>query len=161
MGTESSHDAPKPLRPARSVERRRRGQDDGPPPAPGGASDAKPTPVRDGVPPAMGGESDAGREPVAESTSLELGDVTWTVRVRGRGRAGAETGPAPLLVLGFFRRADADVPEREALVVARSLEDLTVLQLERAFDVSHPPPDPDERKELFPETATKGRKGNR
>jgi hypothetical protein len=64
-------------------------------------------------------------------------------------------------VLGFFRDPDAEVPEREAVVVGRSLDELTARQLEGALAVSGPPPEPGRRKELFPETATKGRKGDR
>ena len=51
-----------------------------------------------GVPPTES-ETGASAGPVSEATSLVIDGVTWTVRVRGRGRLGADTGPAPLLVL--------------------------------------------------------------
>jgi len=160
MAIEPPHDAPKTPRPARSLEDGRSGRRERPSPVREGAPEVKPTPVREGVAgvPPTESETGASAGPVSEATSLVIDGVTWTVRVRGRGRLGADTGPAPLLVLGFSLAPEADVPDREALVVARALEELTPRQLERAFDVSRPPPAPGVRKELFPETATKGRK---
>lgn len=141
-----------------------------PRPAAGGGG-GRPTSVRESVAelrPAPARKrrdaSDAGAppsSPEAEAAALAVDGVQWTVRVCGRGRAGVHGGPAPLLVLGFFRGEEGDIPEREALVVARSLKGLTARQLEGAFRLSQPPPPPGSHKELFPETATKGRKGER
>ncbi len=118
----------------------------------------KPTPVRDSVEtPAP--RSAAPAEPVSEQKTLTVEGTEWIVRVRGRGRAGTDVGPAPLLMLGFFHAAEEERPDRESLVVARSLDELTVRQLEGALRVSRPPPEPGTKKELFPGTATKGRKG--
>jgi len=99
-------------------------------------------------------------EATPEQTTLSVDGTEWIVRVRGRGRAGADGGPAPLLVLGFFRAAGQEVPEREALVVARGLSQLTPRQVEGAFRASRPPPEQG-KKELFPETSGKGRRSDR
>ncbi len=122
-------------------------------------ADAKPTPVRDSVETrAAAAPAPTGAAP--EQTVLAVEGTEWIVRVRGRGRAGADGGPAPLLVLGFFRANEQEAPEREALVVARGLAELTPRQVEGAFRASRPPPEPGTKKELFSETATKGRKGD-
>ena len=121
-------------------------------------ADPKPTPVRDSVETTTPA-SPAPTEETPEQTVLSVDGTEWIVRVRGRGRAGADGGPAPLLVLGFFRSAGQEVPEREALVVARGLSHLTPRQVEGAFRASRPPPEQG-KKELFPETAGKGRKSD-
>jgi hypothetical protein len=122
-------------------------------------ADLKPTPVRDSVETsAPAAPAPTGATP--EQTILAVDGTEWIVRVRGRGRAGADGGPAPLLVLGFFRETGQDVPDREALVVGRGLAELTPRQVEGAFRASRPPPEPGAKKELFPETASKGRKGD-
>ncbi len=161
MGSEETGEAPQVPRPARSLDATRRAEEGATPPSVRDVvGDARPTRVRDGVP-TQAGETEPAREKEAESADLVVEGVAWTVRVRGRGQAGADAGPAPLLMLGFFRDAEGEVPEREALVVARTLNELSARQLEGALDVSRPPPEPGARKELFPETATKGRGGER
>jgi len=122
-------------------------------------ADGKPTPVRDSVETAAPAAHPP-TEVTPEQAVLAVEGTEWIVRVRGRGRAGADGGPAPLLVLGFFHEAEQEVPDREALVVARSLAELTPRQVEGAFRASRPPPQPGAKKELFPETASKGRRGD-
>jgi hypothetical protein len=160
MGSGQAGDARPVPRPARSLDAAKNGGDGAAlPSARDVAAERRPTPAREGVP-AQAGEPEPAR-PEAESITVSVDGVAWTVRVRGRTRAGTDTAPTPLLVLGFFRDATEEVPELEALVVARALDDLTTRQLERAFGVARPPPEPGAHKELFPETATRGRKGDR
>ena len=68
-------------------------------------------------------EKDAGKE--------------WTVRVIGR----SQTQTATLLMLGFWISAeDAGAPDREILIGGRALSDLSLVQLELAYEESRPPP---------------------
>lgn len=84
---------------------------------------------------------------------LEVEGAAWTVRVLGR--AGRAPGmSAPLLLLGFWD-GDADPrrpPSREALVVARALEDLSSGALEEALAAARPPRDPDKAPGFFQES---------
>jgi hypothetical protein len=90
---------------------------------------------------------------------MELDGREWTVRVDGRDRAGSPPSDASLLLLGFYRTPEAESPEREGWVVGRDLSDVSELNVERAYRDGRPPPDPSRRAELFPETASKGRRG--
>lgn len=107
----------------------------------GKAERTKPTPVRamaavEAPPPPT--------DPDLEEAEVSIGEITWLVRVVGRS-GGAECSATPLLLLGFWK---ADAPEgereREALVVGRTLRDLTPAALRRAFRRSVPPPEPKE-----------------
>jgi hypothetical protein len=63
--------------------------------------------------------------------------------VLGRARAGS-TGPsAPLLLIGFWPDgSEAEVHDREALVVAHDLDSLSDDRLQTVFDEARTPPDP-------------------
>lgn len=80
------------------------------------------------------------------------------MRVSGRGRTGAATGAASLLLLSF-RRQGADRPERESLVVGRALPELSEEQLLEALERGRKPAGPGPGKEIFPEVG--GRKRGR
>lgn len=95
-----------------------------------------------------------GADPEEGEVRLCAEGIEWTIRVRGRGRAGAKSGPAPLLVLGFFDDPTAEEPRREALVVARRLSDMSERQLEGAFRIARPPTEPGSRG-FFPETTSR------
>lgn len=118
--------------------------------------DAAPTPARALL--AETDEDEVTEAPQAEEATLEADGDTWTVRVMGRSRTGAAYGPAPLLLLAFFREG-ADRPERECLTVGATLQDLSDEALRRALELGRPPADPGTRKEIFPEVG--GRKRNR
>ncbi len=109
-----------------------------------------PKPVRAGL---SGDDGPEGARLVDEpEVELELQEETLLVRVRGRSRGHTSQGSADLLLLGFHR-ADEEEPEREALVVGKTLEALTPRQLEAAWRAGRPPRDPFEETELFPETS--------
>lgn len=143
---------PRPARPER-VDSGGRGRGDRDDPRPGVAS--RPTPVRD----LSGTDGTEGEAPPSPSTTVEIEGVTWTVRVEGRGRTPAPAS-APLILLGFFRSPDDERATREVLVSRQALDRLSEIQLEEAFARAAAPPDPGVRKELFPETSIKGRKGD-
>ena len=109
-----------------------------------------PKPVRAGLSgsPGSGGAGD----PEVPEVELELPDETLAVRVRGRSRGHTSEGSANLLLLGFHR-PDEDGPVREALVVGSSLEALSPLQLEAAWEKSREPRDPFRPSQLFPGTS--------
>jgi len=91
--------------------------------------------------------------------SLEVDGSTWRVRVVGRsGRAGSRS--PPLLVLGFWPPGECG-PEhaREAVVVARTLAELTDARLQEAHGASKPPPLPDRMKPFFDGVNGGGRGG--
>jgi len=93
-------------------------------------------------------------------TVLEAEGSTWTVRVLGR--AGRASGvSAPLLLLGFWEEGAVldRPPAREALVVARALEDLPSGALEEALAASQPPRDLEKTPEFFQESGQGGRRG--
>jgi hypothetical protein len=112
----------------------------------GGNNKGKPTPARDlaGVEPRA-----PGPDPDLADAVVEDEEGTWRVRVLGRsGRAG---GRAPfLLLLGFW---DADEPEgdpsREAIVIAKTLSELTPERLEAALAAASAPPAREHRKPFF------------
>ncbi len=117
--------------------------------------DGAPTPAR-----ALLGqtEEESSGSPKLEEAVVEVGDDRWTVRVSGRGRTGAATGGAPVLLL-TFRKGDAEAPEREKLVVGRALSELSEEQLRRALERGRPPVDPGSRKEIFTEVGGRDREG--
>ena len=98
-------------------------------------------------------------ESTVTSVSVDLDGEEWNVRVDGRDRAGSPPSVASLLLLGFYRESGAESPEREGWVVGRDLSEVSEMSLERAYREGRPPPDPKSRAELFPETASKGRRG--
>ncbi len=106
-----------------------------------------------------GAASSAPLEQAITSVKMELDGEEWTVRVEGRDRAGSPPSDASLLLLGFYRTAEAEGPEREAWVVGRDLSEISGMSLEGAYREGRPPPEPGSRAELFPETASKGRRG--
>ena len=136
-------------------------------PAPGGESPALPPVEEQGAPTspptpvraAMGASAppEAAR-PVGEEAALDADGVCWAVRVLGRSSAGSAAAAAPLLLLGFFHPEDGALPRKEALVVARSLNLLTELQLELAWRTAQAPQPTGTRKRIFPEIAAKGGK---
>lgn len=72
-------------------------------------------------------------EPDEEEVCLELDGEEWRVRVLGRAGA-CSRGATPLLSVGFLRAdCGSDETVREAYVVARTLADVTLETLERAF----------------------------
>ncbi|NJD17746.1 MAG: hypothetical protein FIA95_00450 [Gemmatimonadetes bacterium] len=60
------------------------------------------------------------------------------------------------LLLGFFDPLDPREPRREALVVARSLDGLTELQLDAAWRAGVPAVPAGQRKPFFPEIGARG-----
>jgi hypothetical protein len=121
-------------------------------------STGPPRPVRESLDPSGAGSGEQ-LEPTLTSLGMEMDGQEWTVRVDGRDRAGSPPSDASLLLLGFYRTSEAESPEREGWVVGRDLSDLSEAIIERAFRDGRPPPDPSRRAELFPETASKGRRG--
>ena len=73
----------------------------------------------------------------SEEVILTVDGKEWTVRVIGR----SQTQTATLLMLGFWISAeDAGAPDREILIGGRALSDLSLVQLELAYEESRPPP---------------------
>ncbi len=136
-------EAPQPI-PARS-----RDADDSP---------RRPRPARESVD-SPGADPSGQVEPTVTSVGMHLDGQEWTVRVDGRDRAGSPPSDASLLLLGFYRSSGAESPEREGWVVGRDLSEVSETSLARAYRDGRPPPDPKSRAELFPETASKGRRG--
>lgn len=103
----------------------------------------KPTPVRE----AVGAGGGPRVEPDLEEAAFTVEGVEWVARVRGRsGGAGAP----PLLLVGFRRSELAgDAPERETLVVARTLDGLGEDRLAAALESASEPVDPGERRPFF------------
>lgn len=155
--SDDRHPRPARPRPARPESSQGKGAKRGGGGSSGGEGVSRPTPVRD-LPGSETGAGSEGEAPPRPSSTLQIEGTTWTVRVRGWGRAGASSA-TPLILLGFFRSPDDEEPERELLVAARSLEGLSEVQLAEAFGRAEPPPKPGAGKELFPETRGKGRKG--
>lgn len=89
---------------------------------------------------------------------LEVDGEHWTVRVLGRSVAGPVSAPLPFLLLGFFAADEPSTLRREALLVGRSLSDLTELEILAAWHSGRPPRPPGERPPFFPEIAGKGGK---
>ena len=117
----------------------------------------KPTPVRvlatRGVSP---GASPDLEPDIAEAT-VEVDDTSWTVRVRGRS-GGSSAARAPLLLLGFWKaQTVTSLPDRETLVVARLLADLTEDDLETALAESRDPAAADRSKGFFSEISERRR----
>ncbi len=96
----------------------------------------KPTPVREMAPVES---TPAPTEPDLEEAEVSIEGETWAVRVLGRS-GGERASATPLLLLGFWEEdPDAHAPDREALIVGRTLAGLTPAALRSAFDESEPP----------------------
>ncbi|MCG6987255.1 MAG: hypothetical protein LJF06_03565 [Gemmatimonadetes bacterium] len=136
---------------------------------------ARPTPARAGAPDQEPGEENSTPTPAralfeevqrlsptsapeAEERTLDAGGERWVVRVCGRTRTGSDTGPAQLLLVAF-QRDGATTPERESLVVGRSLADIGEETLLTAFERGRTPSEPGTHKEIFPQPG--GRRGGR
>jgi len=90
---------------------------------------------------------------------VEVGGTAWTARVLGRaGRASGAS--APLLLIGFWDDSTpVDRPHsREALVVARAIEDLPAGALEEALASGSSPRDPERAPGFFQESAQGARR---
>lgn len=117
------------------------------------AARSKPTPVRamaavDAPPPPV--------EPDLEEATLDVEEAEWKVRVVGRA-GGGRPSATPMLLLGFWPASDDEGGhEREALVVGRSLAEMTPAALHSAFESSGPPPPP---REPVRESKGRGRRG--
>jgi hypothetical protein len=81
-----------------------------------------------------------GAETQAEEATFAVGDESWTARTLGRSGG----GEAPQLLLVGFWREEAQEGDhmREALVVARSLSELSSDALSTALARSREPPAP-------------------
>lgn len=101
------------------------------------------------------GEGSPG-EPRAAARLLATEGGRWEVRVLGASRAGPRTSAAPVLLLGFRAEGDEAGPWIEAVVVARSLDAVTDLELEEARRGATAPRTPWEPRPLFPEIASRG-----
>ena len=117
-----------------------------------------PIPARESLD-SSGSASPGQLESSVTSVSMDLDGEEWTVRVDGRDRAGSPPSDASLLLLGFYHHPGAESPEREGWVVGRDLSEVSDMSLERAYREGRPPSDPKSRAQLFPETASKGRRG--
>ena len=103
----------------------------------GAGRQAKPTPVR-----ALGkaGASAPAVEPDLTEAVIEVEGRSWTVRVLGRSGRGGIGGAPPLLLVGFWEQGSVDSGHaREALVVGRTLAELSASRLEGAFARAAPP----------------------
>ena len=106
----------------------------------------KPTPVRD--------LAEAGSDPGTEDSDvtevqLEMEDESWVVRVLGMAGSGS-SGAVPLLLLGFWTVTDSSTsPDREALVVGKTLASLSTESLTTAFKNAKTPSDPERKKPFF------------
>lgn len=129
--------------------------EDAPPPV----TDGRPTPVRESLDTTAPGPTPA-IEPDLELARFEVDGRPWVATVLGRGRVGQAPSAATVLLLGFAEGEDPAQPSRENLVAARALSALTPREIERCFRESSPVRDPFERKELFPETSSKRRRGS-
>ena len=116
-----------------------------------GSALSPPTPVRAVMGPASTPAEEVAAPPPPD-VHVAVDGVRWAVRTLGR----SGTASAPLLLLGFFHPDDPPEPRREALVVARRLEELTELQLEAAWRASGPYVPPGTRRPFFPEIAARG-----
>jgi hypothetical protein len=132
-----------------------------PTPARAGAPDQEPGPENSTPTPARALFEEVQRPsptsaPEAEERTLEAGGERWAARVCGRTRTGSDTGPAQLLLVAF-QREGATTPEREGLVVGRSLAEVGEEALLSAFERGRTPSEPGTHKEIFPQPG--GRRG--
>ena len=109
-------------------------------------SERKPTPVCD--------LAESGSDPGTEDSDvtevqLEMEDESWVVRVLGMAGSGS-SGAVPLLLLGFWTVTDSSTsPDREALVVGKTLGSLSTESLMTAFKNAKTPSDPERKKPFF------------
>ncbi len=121
-------------------------------------TEARPTPVRESLE-ANASPPSAPVEPDLDFARFEVDGRPWVATVVGRGRVGPAPAAASVLLLGFNEGEGPGSPSREAMVAARDLAGLTSIEIEEAFGSSSPVRDPSERKELFPESSSKRRRG--
>ena len=116
---------------------------------------ARPTPVRQAM--------DSSDSPPADATpaeaSLEIDGMTVVARLAGRARVGGVSGGAPLLLIRF-RREGEDAVRREALIVARDLDEITEGRLRAAYRDGRPPAS-GPRGPIFEEVAGRRSRGGR
>ena len=118
---------------------------------PGGAganqdNERKPTPAREV---AESGSAPGTEEPDVVEVRLEMEDESWVARVLGMA-GGGSSGGVPLLLLGFWTVADSSaLPDREALVVGKTLGSLSTESLTTAFENAKAPSDPERKKPFF------------
>ena len=88
-------------------------------------------------------------EPDVVEVRLEMEDESWVARVLGMA-GGGSSGGVPLLLLGFWTVADSSaLPDREALVVGKTLGSLSTESLTTAFENAKAPSDPERKKPFF------------
>lgn len=120
--------------------------------------EARPTPVRESLE-ATASPPCASSDPDVEFVRFEVDGRPWVATVVGRGRVGPAPAAAEVLLLGFNEGEHPGPPSREAMIAARDLAGLTLFEIEEAFAKSSPSQDPSQRKELFPESSSKRRRG--
>jgi len=109
-------------------------------------SERKPTPVREL---AESGSALGTEDPDLAEVRLEMEDESWVVRVLGMA-GGGPSGGVPLLLLGFWTVTDSStLPDREALVVGKTLGSLSSENLTTAFKNAKAPKDPERKKPFF------------
>ena len=106
----------------------------------------KPTPVREL---AESGSALGTEEPDVTEVQLEMEDESWVARVLGMA-GGGPSGGVPLLLLGFWTVTDSSAsPDREALVVGKTLGSLSSESITTAFKNAKAPKDPERKKPFF------------
>jgi hypothetical protein len=119
------------------------------------SSQLEPQPARQKPTPAREIEGEALPPPIESDVAaahVEVQGTRWTVRVLGR--AGRASGASPpLLLLGFWE-GDAAEPSLEAMVVGRTLGDLSDSALEAALATAAKRRDPDRRVAFFPDAGS-------
>ena len=109
-------------------------------------SERKPTSVREL---AESGSGPGTEEPDVAEVRLEMEDEHWVVRVLGMAGSGS-SGNVPLLLIGFWTVMDSSaLPDREALVVGKTLGSLSTESLTTAFKNARAPSDPEQKKSFF------------
>ena len=109
-------------------------------------SERKPIPVRDL---AESGAAPGTEDSDVTEVQLEMEDESWVVRVLGMAGSGS-SGAVPLLLLGFWTVTDSSTsPDREALVVGKTLSSLSAESLTTAFKNAKTPSDPERKKPFF------------
>ena len=139
--------SPAPRRPPRPVRPSgvpREGSDDEGGGGGGRRESKKPTPVREM--PAVEAPPPSPAEPDLEEAEVSIDDDSWVVKVLGRS-GGKRASATPLLLLGFWPEEAEGEHRLEALVVGRTLAELTPAALRGAHREAQPPPEPPERRQ--------------